>query len=272
MAGHSKWANIKHRKGAADARRSKLFSKLAKYIMVAARQGGANPAENLRLRYAIDRARAESMPKDSIERAVKKGAGELQGGAELVELTYEGIGPGGVSLIVEVLTDNRNRTGGEIRNILERRGGSLGKSNSVLWKFDHLGLIGVSKDDATEEEVFETAIEAGADNIEDEGDHFLVQVPLESVEDVRQALSDLIRRKRGLGEERKWGEAEDDRPIFQQNELAYLPKVSVAVVEPDRVRQLLDLVNELEEHEDVQHVYSDFDIAEDLLARVAAEQ
>ena len=143
MAGHSHWKSIKHKKGAADAKRGKVFSKLAKLITVAARHGGGNPADNLRLRYAIDKARAESMPKDSVERAVKKGTGELQG-AELVELTYEGIGPGGISLIVEVLTDNRNRTGGEIRNILERRGGALGKANSVLWKFDRKGILEVS--------------------------------------------------------------------------------------------------------------------------------
>lgn len=271
MAGHSKWANIKHRKGAADARRSKLFSKLAKYIMVAARNGGGNPAENLRLRYAIDRARAESMPKDSIERAIKKGVGDLQGGEELVELTYEGIGPGGISVIVEVLTDNRNRTGGEIRNILERRGGSLGKTNSVLWKFDRRGLLGISKEDATEEEVFETAIEAGAENIEEEGDQFLVQVTIDELEAVRQSLTDLVRRKRGAGEERKWGEAEDDRPHFTRNDLVYLPQANVAISDPDRARQVLDLMNELEEHEDVQHVHSDFDIPEELLANAAAE-
>jgi YebC/PmpR family DNA-binding regulatory protein len=270
MAGHSKWANIKHRKGAADARRSKLFSKLAKYIMVAARNGGANPAENLRLRYAIDRAKAESMPKDSIERAVKKGSGELLGD-ELVELTYEGIGPGGVSLIVEVLTDNRNRTGGEIRNVLEKRGGSLGKSNSVLWKFDRRGVLSVSKTDASEEAIFEAALEAGAENIEDDGDVFTVQATLESLEPVRAALSQLVERNRGIGSEKKWGESEDDRPIFTRNELSYLPQTSVQVTDLEKARQLLTLMNDLEDHEDVQNVHSDFDVPEDLLATLSKE-
>src|SRR5215510_10584904 len=140
MAGHSHWASIKHKKGAADAKRGKLFSKLAKNIMVAARHGGGNPEDNLRLRYAIDTARAESMPKDSIERAVKKGIGELEGG-QLEELTYEGIAPGGVSLVIEILTDNRNRASSELRTIFDKRGGTMGKAGSVSWKFERRGVL-----------------------------------------------------------------------------------------------------------------------------------
>jgi YebC/PmpR family DNA-binding regulatory protein len=267
MAGHSHWKSIKHKKGAADARRGKVFSKLAKYIMVAARNGGGNPADNLRLRYAIDKARSESMPKDSIERAIKKGTGELQG-VELVELVYEGIGPGGISLIVEVLTDNRNRTGGEIRNLLEKRGASLGKANSVLWKFERRGVLAISEADATEDEVFEAAIEAGADNVEAEDGSFLVYTKVEDFERVRSALQAFIQQKR-LKPEKKWGEAEDERPYFARNEVVYMPQGTVRL-EGDRPKQVLALLSDLEEHEDVQNVFSDFDIPEEMLEEISA--
>lgn len=259
MAGHSHWKSIKHKKGMADAKRGKVFSKLAKYITVAARSGGGNPADNLRLRYAIDRARAESMPKDSIERAVKKGIGELQG-ASLEELTYEGIGPGGCALVVEVLTDNRNRTGGEVRNLLEKRGGSLGKTNSVLWKFDRKGVLEVSTEDASEEELFDVAIEAGAENIESLEDSVLVTTRAESFDAVRNVLQAFVDRKRGQGE-KKWGEAEDDRPVFLRSELIYEPQVTVRL-EGEKAQQVLTLVEDLEDHEDVQSVHADFDIPE----------
>jgi YebC/PmpR family DNA-binding regulatory protein len=266
MAGHSHWKSIKHKKGAADARRGKVFSKLAKYIMVAARNGGGNPADNLRLRYAIDKARSESMPKDSIERAIKKGTGELQG-IELAELVYEGIGPGGISLIIEVLTDNRNRTGGEIRNILEKRGASLGKANSVLWKFDRKGVLGISGVDATEEEVFEGAIEAGADNVEAEEGDFLIYTKVEDFEGVRSGLQDLIQRKRQKPE-KKWGDVEDERPYFTRNEVVYIPQGTVQL-EGDRAKQVLSLLSDIEEHEDVQNVFSDFDIPEEMLEELS---
>jgi YebC/PmpR family DNA-binding regulatory protein len=260
MAGHSHWKSIKHKKGAADAKRGKVFSKLAKYIMVAARHGGGNPADNLRLRYAIDRARAESMPKDSIERAIKKGTGELQG-EELVELTYEGIGPGGCSVIVEVLTDNRNRTGGEVRNLIEKRGGSLGKTNSVLWKFQRKGVLEVATEDASEEEVFEIAIEAGAENIEAEEDTIVVTTDVEGFESVRSTLQAFVEKKREKPD-RKWGEAEDDRPPFARSELIYVPQTAVRI-EGDKAQQVLSLMDDLEDHEDVQNVYSDFDIPDE---------
>ena len=159
------------------------------------------------------------MPKDSVERAVKKGTGELQG-MELVELTYEGIGPGGISLIVEVLTDNRNRTGGEIRNILERRGGSLGKANSVLWKFDRKGILGISSMDVSEEEIFEAGIEAGADNIEAVEGGFDVSTRVEDFEQVRAALQAHLQKKRAKPE-KKWGETENERPFFNRNEIVF---------------------------------------------------
>jgi len=270
MAGHSKWNNIKHRKGAADARRGKIFSKMAKLITVAARSGG-NPSENLRLRYAMDRARAESMPKDSIDRAIKKGTGELEAD-DVVELTYEGILPGGVAVIVEALTDNRNRTGGEIRNLLEKRGGSLGKSNSVMWKFDHLGLLGVAQEDTAEEELFDVAIDAGAENIEaetvfdDEGNEkgvFSVYCKVDTFDSLRSTLQKYVESKR-TKPEKKWGEAEDGRPVFTRSELVYVPQATVNV-EAGKAKQLLDLLSDLEDHEDVQNVYSDVDVPDDVL-------
>lgn len=276
MAGHSKWNNIKHRKGAADAKRGKVFSKLAKLIMIAARSGGANPSENLRLRYAIDRARAESMPKDSIDRAIKKGSGELEA-EEVAELTYEGILTGGLSVIIEAMTDNRNRTGGEIRNLLEKRGGSLSKANSVLWKFDRRGILGVDAGEATEDELFDVAIEAGADNIEaetevdsngDEKDVFHVFCRIEDFDTVRAKLQEHLLQKRGDGE-KKWGEADDERPLFTRSEFVYLPQNPVAL-EKETTKKALDLIADLEDHDDVQNVFSDIEISDDLLNELAA--
>ncbi|MCZ6793319.1 MAG: YebC/PmpR family DNA-binding transcriptional regulator [Planctomycetota bacterium] len=269
MSGHSKWNNIKHRKGAADARKSKLFSKLAKYIMVAARNGGGNLAENLRLRYAVDRARAESMPKDSIERAIKKGMGAIQG-AELTELTYEGIGPGGVSLIIEVLTDNRNRTSGEMRHVLEKRGGSLGKSNSVAWKFERRGVLALARDEVEEEELFDVAIDAGADDIEQDGDNFEIYTSPDDLDKVRRSLQQFIEKKRGAGE-KKWGEAEDARPIFTRNELRYVPQSTIAVSDVQQARQILLLLEKIEDHDDVQNVYCDFDIPDDIMEEITCD-
>lgn len=268
MAGHSKWNNIKHRKEAADARRGKMFSKLAKLIMVAARSGGGNPDENLSLRYAIERARAESMPKDSIERAIKKGTGELEA-EDVAELTYEGIAPGGVSLVIETVTDNRNRTGGEIRNLLEKRGGSLGKTNSVLWMFDRRGVVGISASDATEEELYDVGIEAGAENIEDEDGTFLVYARLEDFDTVRSTLRDHLLQKRSKPD-RKWGKAEDDRPVFTRSEVVFLPQNPVSL-EAGKTKQILDLIGELEDHDDVQTVFSNLEISDELLEQLAAE-
>jgi YebC/PmpR family DNA-binding regulatory protein len=268
VAGHSHWKSIKHKKGAADAKRGKIFSKLAKLITVAARTGGGNPADNLNLRYALDRARAESMPKDSIERAVKKGTGVLVG-EELSDLVYEGIGPGGIALVMEVLCGNRNKTGGELRNLLDKRGGSLGKTNSVLWKFDRKGVLGIATADATEDELFEVAIDAGADNLEVEDEAIHVYSSVEDFEAVRKALAGLVRKKREKPE-KKWGESADESPIFVRSEIVYLPK-SPLTLDGDRARQALALLNEIEDHEDVQNVFSDFDIPADTLEKILAE-
>lgn len=268
MAGHSHWKSIKHKKGAADAKRGKVFSKLAKLITVAARCGGGNPADNLNLRYALDKARAESMPKDSIERAVKKGTGELVG-EELSELVYEGIGPGGIALVIEVLSGNRNKTGGELRNLLDKRGGSLGKSNSVLWKFDRKGVLAVSTEDATEEELFEVGIDAGADNLEVEDGVIHVYSSVEDFEAVRKALEAVLQKKREKPE-KKWGETADERPVFVRSEIVYLPQ-SPLTLDGDKARQALALLNDIEDHEDVQNVFSDFDIPADTLEQILAE-
>jgi YebC/PmpR family DNA-binding regulatory protein len=262
MAGHSHWKSIKRKKEASDAKRGKVFSKLAKYITVAARQGGGNPADNLRLRYAIDRARAESMPKDSIERAIKKGTGALQG-EDLAELVFEGIGPGGCAFVVEALTDNRNRTSSEVRYILEKRGGALGKSNSVLWKFLRKGLLELSSAETTEEEIFELAIESGADNIETLENSIVVTTNVENFEAVRSALHSFVNGKRGKGE-KKWGETEDDTPVFSRSEFVYEPQSTVRV-DGEKAKQLLTLIDDLEEHEDVQGVFGDFEIPDEYL-------
>ena len=269
MAGHSKWNNIKHRKGAADARRGKLFSKLAKLVMVAAKSGGGNPDENLALRYAIDRARAESMPKDSIERAIKKGIGELEA-EDVSELTYEGIAPGGISLIIEAVTDNRNRTAGEIRNLLEKRGGSLGKTNSVQWMFERRGVLGVSSCDASEDDLFEVGIEAGAENIEEEDGTFYVYAKLEDFDTVRSALREYLLAKRNKPE-KKWGETEDDRPVFTRSELVFLPQNRITL-DPEKTKRLLELIGDLEDHDDVQTVFSNLEISDELLEELSAGQ
>jgi YebC/PmpR family DNA-binding regulatory protein len=270
MAGHSKWANIKHRKGAADARKSKLFSKLAKYILVAARNGGGNPQENLKLRYAIEKARAASMPKDSIERAIKKGTGALQGEG-LTEITYEGIGPEGISVIIEVLTDNRNRTGGEVRNLLEKRGGQLTKSNSVMWKFERKGVLGISKEDVGEEELFEHAIEAGADNIEDTGPVFEVYTCPDEFDRVRADLQSFLEGKRGAGAQKRWGESEDTRPIFTRTDLVYVPQNPLVITDVQKARAALTFLEDIEDHEDVQGVFSDLEVPDAVLEAMSVE-
>lgn len=260
MAGHSKWSTIKHKKAAADNKRGKLFSKLAKNIMIAAR-GGSNLADNLKLRYAIERARSEFMPKDSIERAVKKGAGELDG-ENLDEITYEGIGPGGISIIIEAVTDNRNRTGGEMRNLLEKRGGSLGKTGSVTWKFDRLGALELDRKVLEEEELFEVAIEAGAEDLRTEGDVYQIFTAPENLEAVRQAI-EALEEEKNPRQEKAWGEDEDTAPLFSRHEIIWQPQNLIPVDEKTG-RSALDLLNLLEDHEDVQNLYCDVDLPDTL--------
>ena len=262
MAGHSHWSSIKHKKAVADAKRGKLFSKLAKHIMIAARGGGGNPADNLRLRYAIEKARAEFMPKDSIIRAVKKGTGELEGG-EIAELTYEGIGPGGVSIILEILTDNRNRTGSELRGLIEKRGGSIGKAGSVSWKFNRTGVLELLVEQIDEEELFEIVTEAGAEDMIVQEDRYRISTRPEDLDKVRSAIEAEMER-RNPKKEKAWGEDEDDAPLFVRQELAWLSKEEIPL-SADKVKTVLELMEALEDHDDVQNIWSDFSIPDDAM-------
>ena len=239
MAGHSKWKQIKHYKAAADAKRGALFTKLIREITVAARTGGGDPTANPRLRTAIDAAKASSMPKDNIERAIKKGTGELEG-VEYHEITYEGYGPGGVALIVQTLTDNPNRTVAELRHALSRKGGNLGATNSVAWMFERKGVIALPAAGHDEDAALEVALDAGADDFRREDEQFIVTCEPTHLHAVKSALE-----QHGL----KAAEAE----------IAMVPKSTVKIEGPVG-EALLKLLDELEEHDDVQKVWSNFDM------------
>lgn len=245
MAGHSKWKQIKHKKAATDAKRGALFTKLIREITVAAREGGGDPNGNARLRTAIDAAKAQNMPAENIERAVKKGTGELDG-VTYEEIVYEGYGPGGVAILMEVTTDNANRSVAEIRHIFSRNNGSLGAANSVAWMFDRLGQITISGTGLDEEDVLEAALDAGATDVVRDDDGFVVSTQVTDFHSVLTAL-----RERHL-------------PIADA-EIARIPKTSVTVEGKD-AEQLLKLLELLEEQDDMQRVYANFDIdAEQML-------
>ncbi len=239
MAGHSKWANIKHKKAREDAKRGKIFSKLAKEISVAARIGGGDPEANPRLRQAIEKARSFNMPKDNIERAIRKGTGE-GGGAEYEQVVYEGYGPGGVAVLVEVLTDNRNRTVAELRHAFSKNKGNLGENGCVAWLFESRGYVAVAKSAASEDQVMEAAIEAGADDVRDGGDVWEILTEPEQYAAVRQAVETA-----GL-------------PV-ESSELTMFPKNTVKLQGADAER-MLRLMEMLEDNDDVQNVYANFDI------------
>jgi YebC/PmpR family DNA-binding regulatory protein len=244
MSGHSKWAQIKHKKAKTDLARGKAFSKLIRLITVAARQGGGNIENNARLRLAVQKAREMNMPQENIETAIKKGTGELEGVA-YEEVTYEGYGPGGVAVMVEVTTDNRNRTTAEIRHLFSRYGGSLGESGCVSWVFERQGLISFEKDKVDEEALMMVAIDAGAQDIR----------TTETTIDVITAPEDFEKVKKAL-----------DEQGFQYAvaQVTMVPKNTVSV-EGKQAQQVLDLIEALEEHDDVQEVYANFDIADELL-------
>ena len=241
MSGHSKWHTIKHKKGALDAKRGKVFTKLIKEITVAARTGGSDPDANARLRKAILDAKAQNMPNDTIDRAVKRGSGELEG-VNYEEITYEGYGPNGVAIMVETMTDNRNRTVAELRHLFSKNGGNLGESGSVAWMFDKKGLIVVDKEAKSEDELFEIAIEAGADDLQDEGEVFEIYTAPENFEAVDEAI-----KKAGV------------EP--QASEISMIPQNYIKLEGAD-AKQMLKLYEAIDDHDDVQKVYSNFDIDE----------
>ena len=248
MSGHSKWHTIKHKKGAADAKRGKIFTKIIKEITVAARLGGGDVGGNARLRHAIDEARAANMPSDNVTRAIKKGTGELEG-VSYEEITYEGVGPAGTLFLIETLTDNRNRTNPELRKIFERHNGQLGTPGSAAWAFEDKGLIFVPKENAGEEQLFEAAVGAGADNVEDAGDRWMVTTERASLEEVRQGIT-----QAGIQ--------------GATASLGQLPK-NKKTVEGREAEVLMNLVEALEDHDDVQKVYSDFELSEAELQRMS---
>ncbi len=252
MSGHSHWATIKRSKGAADAKRGKVFSKLSRAIIIAARAGGGDPEMNLKLRYAIDKARQASMPKDNIERAVKKGTGETEG-VHFEEITYEGYGPGGVAMLVDVTTDNRNRTAGEVRKIFERSGGKMGAQGNVAWMFERKGLILVDAAAADEDRLLELALEAGADDLKRAGTSaapsFEITCDPAHFTKVQEAL------------------AAQNIPTITA-ELSQLPKTPMDV-DPDTARKVLHMMEALDEHDDVQNVYSNMNITEEVMAAAA---
>ncbi len=249
MAGHSQFKNIMHRKGAQDAKRGKAFTKLIREITVAARSGLADPAANPRLRTAIQAAKAENMPKDTIERAIRRGTGE-DGSDNYEEVRYEGYGPGGVAVIVEALTDNRNRTAGEVRTAFNRYGGSLGETGSVSFLFERIGLLHYPGDAADPETMFEAALEAGAENVvSGEAGHEITCAP-DDLSDVRDAL------------EQRFGPADAAR-------LDWKP-VTTVEIDSDQAETLFKLIGALDDSDDVQRVMANFDVADDVLERLNA--
>ena len=244
MAGHSKWANIKHKKGAADARRGKVFTKLIKEITVAARMGSGDPNANPRLRAAVAAAKVENMPKDNIERAIKKGTGELEG-VSYDESTYEGYGPGGAAILIDSLSDNKNRAVSEIRHALSKHGGNMGESGCVAWKFDKKGYMVVTKETIGEDALMEKALEAGAEDVRDDGDNWEVISEPEVFQDVKESL-------------------EGDGIAVELAEVTMLPQ-STTPVEGDNARKLLRLLDALDDCDDVQKVYTDADLPDDIM-------
>jgi len=244
MAGHSKWAQIKHKKSKVDKERGKIFSKLIREIIVAARTGGGNPDFNPKLRLAIEKAKSHNMPHENIERAIKRGTGELEG-VNYEQVIYEGYGPGGVAIMVVALTDNKNRTVNEIRHIFSKYGGNLAGAGSVVWQFREKGIIYVEKNKATEDDVLEAALEAGAEDVKVQEDTYEIVTDPKNFEIVKKTL--------------------EEREIpYLQAEITMIPQNTVSV-EQKKAQTLLKLIDALEEHDDIQNVYANFDIPESVL-------
>ena len=249
MSGHSKWSTIKRKKGAADAKRGKLFTKIIREIMVAARTGGGDINANPRLRAAILAARAENMPKENIERAIKKGTGELEG-SQFEQLTYEGYGPGGVAVMLEVLTDNKNRTVADVRHVLSKHNGSLGEAGCVSWMFTKKGMILIDKGDTDEDRLIEVALDAGAFDVKDTGREFEVTTDPSNFEEVKKGIEEAGFR-------------------YNYAEVTMVPQTSVRLTGKE-AEQMLRLMEGLEDSEDVQKAYANFDIADEEMERLSA--
>ncbi len=247
MSGHNKWSTIKHKKGAADAKRGKLFSKIIKEITVAARMGGGDLEGNARLRSAMLTAKAANMPKDNIDRAIKKGTGELEG-YNLEEITYEGYGPGGVAVLVNVMTDNKNRAVADIRHLFSKYNGNLGETGCVNWMFNKKGFASVEKSSVDEEALYDVALEAGAEDISDQGDEFEILIAPEEIENLRSALE-----QKGI----KYG----------QLEVQMVPQTNVTLT-GKQAQQALKLLDALEELDDVQSISSNFDVSDEEMAQM----
>lgn len=249
MAGHSKWANIKHRKAAVDAKRGKVFTKLIRELTIAAKHGGGDPEANPRLRTAIAAAKGQNMPNDTIDRAIKRGTGEI-GGEEFHEISYEGYGPGGSAVLVKALTDNKNRTVADVRRIFTKHGGNLGESGCVAWMFDMKGRIAFEKEKVDEDQVFEIVLEAGADDVRTEDNELVVITPPELLEEVKSAIQEA-----GLS--------------FESAEVTMIPQNSVKIEGKD-AEHMIRLMEALEDSDDVQNVYSNFDVPEEIIESLAS--
>ncbi|MGO9116038.1 MAG: YebC/PmpR family DNA-binding transcriptional regulator [Desulfomonilaceae bacterium] len=249
MSGHNKWSTIKHKKGAADAKRGKLFSKIIKEITIAARMGGGDPEGNPRLRTAVNAARAANMPKDNVEKAIKRGTGEIAG-VNYEEIVYEGYGPGGVAVLVEVLTDNKNRTVAEVRHIFEKYNGNLGESGCVSWMFKKQGIVVIAADSLDEDEVMEMALECGAFDVKKEGHGFELTADPADVETVRKAVED-----------KGWK--------IELAEVTMIPQTTVKL-EGKKAEQMLKMMDALDDNEDMQKVFANFDISEEDMLKMSA--
>lgn len=245
MSGHSHWASIRHKKGAADARKGKAFSKVSRLLMVAVREGGTDPKMNLKLQYAMDKAREVNMPRETVDKAIKKGAGETEG-VSFEKVFYEGYGPGGVAFMIETLTDNRNRTVPEIRKIVETHSGNLGNANCVSWLFENKGFFTIPVEVASEDAMIELGLEVGADNVELAGDVYEITCDPKDFDKVKKALA--------------------EKKINPKTaEITQIPKTYITVDEATG-RKLLELISALEDQEDVQNVYANFDLPQELIS------
>jgi YebC/PmpR family DNA-binding regulatory protein len=250
LSGHSKWSSIKHKKGAADAKRGKLFSKLSRAIIVAAREGGPDPAANLALQNAVEKARSYSMPKDNIERAIARGSGADSDSTAFDTVVYEGYGPSGVAVIVEALTDNRNRTASDVRHVFAKNDGNLGGSGAVSWLFERRGIVLVSADAVDEDELTLAAAEGGADDVSLDGSTYQIVSAPEALTAVRETVE-----RAGFA--------------IESAELSLVPKTTVEVADESSAKKVLRLIDQLEENDDIQDVYANFDIPEQVLEAVA---